>query len=119
MAPNGMHVHEGALIVAANGDQCLKAVDLTTKEIRTIATLPHGLLDGVKSDADGNYLVSYNEGRLLRVTPDGAVTTLLDLTAPGTNIADFDYVPEKQLLVLPTFLDNRLVVYRAGRAIGD
>ena len=109
-----MHVARGKLIVAANGDRCLKAVDLSTKQVSTIATLPLGLIDGVKTDADGNYLVSYNEGQLLRVTPDGEVTTLLDLTAPGTNIADFDYVPEKQLFVLPTFLDNRLVVYRAG-----
>jgi sugar lactone lactonase YvrE len=113
-APNGVHVSRGKLIVAANGDRCLKAVDLSTKQVSTIATLPLGLIDGVKTDADGNYLVSYNEGQLLRVTPDGKVTTLLDLSAPGTNIADFDYVPTKNLFVLPTFLDNRLVVYRAA-----
>jgi sugar lactone lactonase YvrE len=112
VAPNGVHVHGGELIVAANGDQSLKAVDLATKAVRVIATLHLGLLDGVKTDRDGNYLVSYNEGILVRVTPGGAVTTLLDLTAPGTNIADFDYVPGKNLLVFPTFLDNRVIAYR-------
>jgi len=113
--PNGVLVHDGQLIVATNGDRALKAVDLATKAVRVIATLHRGFLDGVDADGAGNYLVSYNEGVLLRVTPQGEVTTLLDLTAPGTNIADFDYVPERNLLVFPTFLDNRVIAYRMDR----
>jgi sugar lactone lactonase YvrE len=115
VAPNGVHVHDGKLIVAANGDRSLKSVDLATKSVSVIATLHLGILDGVKADPAGNYLVSYNEGLLVRVTPRGEVTTLLDLTAPGTNIADFDYVPERDLLVFPTFLDNRVIAYRVQR----
>jgi sugar lactone lactonase YvrE len=113
--PNGVLVRDGQLIVATNGDRSLKAVDLATRAIRVIATLHRGFLDGVDADGAGNYLVSYNEGVLLRVTPRGEVTTLLDLTAPGTNIADFDYVPERNLLVFPTFLDNRVIAYRLDR----
>jgi len=111
-SPNGVHVRDGRLIVAANGDQTLKAVDLATRRISTIATLHLGLLDGVESDEAGNFLVSYNEGRLVRVTPGGEISTLVDLTAPQVNIADFDYVPERRLLFAPTFLDNRLIAYR-------
>ncbi len=40
------------------------------------------------------------------------MTTVLDLTAPGTNIADFDFVPERHLLVAPAWADGRLIVYR-------
>ncbi len=109
--PNGLHVAGGKLVVAANGDRCLKTVDLATKEVAPVATLTLGIIDGVKSDARGNYLVSINEGRLVRVSPQGQVTTLLDTTAVGANIADFDYIPEKRMLVLPTFLDNRVVAY--------
>lgn len=112
VSPNGIHVHGGRLVVAANGDRALKAVDLATKAVSVIATLHLGFLDGVDTDGAGNYLVSYNEGCILRVTPAGAVTTILDLTAPETNIADFDYVPERNLLVFPTFLDNRVIAYR-------
>jgi sugar lactone lactonase YvrE len=114
VAPNGLYVHDGKLIVVTNGDRCLKTVDLETRRVEVVATLQLGVLDGVHTDAAGNYLVSYNEGRVVRVTPGGEVTTLLDLTATGTNIADFDYVPERGLLVAPTFLDNRVVVYRLG-----
>ena len=109
--PNGLHVVGDTLVVGANGDRCLKVVDLATKKVTPVATLPLGIIDGVKSDAEGSYLVSINDGRLVRVSPEGQVTTLLDTTAVRTNIADFDYVPEKKMLVLPTFLDNRVVAY--------
>jgi sugar lactone lactonase YvrE len=109
--PNGLHVAGDKLVVAANGDRCLKTVDLVTKEVVPVATLTLGIIDGVKSDNEGNFLVSINEGRLVRVSPEGRVTTLLDTSAVGTNIADFDYIPEKKMLVLPTFVDNRVVAY--------
>ncbi len=111
-APNGVLVSGDQLVVAVNGDNTLKAVDLATRAVRTLATLQLGFLDGVESDGAGNYLVSYNEGRLVRVSPAGEVTTLLDLTAPGTNIADFDFVPERHLLIAPTWADGRLIVYQ-------
>lgn len=111
VAPNGIHVRDGRLLVAANGDHCLKAVDLTTKRVTMIATLHRGTVDGVGSDSAGNYLVSYNEGVLLRVSRDGGVTPLLDLTAAEMNIADFDYVAPARLLVIPTFLDGRVIRY--------
>jgi sugar lactone lactonase YvrE len=109
--PNGLHVAGDQLVVATNGDRCLKTVDVATKEVTPVATLTLGIIDGVKSDAQGNYLVSINDGRLVRVSPEGQVSTLLDTTAMRTNIADFDYIPEKKMLVLPTFLDNRVVAY--------
>jgi sugar lactone lactonase YvrE len=109
--PNGVHVHQGKLIVAVNGDRRLKAVDLASKQVTTIATLHRGLIDGVKTDRHGNYLVSYNDGQLLRVSPEGRVTTLIDLTGPETNVADFDYLPEEGRVIFPTFLDNRVMAY--------
>ncbi len=109
--PNGLHVAGDKLVVAANGDRCLKTADLATREVTPVATLPLGIIDGVKSDAEGNYLVSINEGRLVRVTPTGEVATLLDTTAIGTHIADFDFIPDKKMLVFPTFVDNRVIAY--------
>lgn len=108
--PNGLLVMGDTLVVAANGDRCLKTVDLVSKEVRPVATLPLGIIDGVQSDGAGNYLVSVNEGRLVRVSPGARMTTLLDTTAPGRNIADFAFVPGRNLLLVPTFLD---AAYRA------
>ena len=113
--PNGLLVHRGRLIVGTNGDGCLKAVDLETRRVEIVANLGAGLIDGIAADADGALLVSHNEGRLLRVAPDGRVTTVLDTTATRMNIADFGYAPALKLVVIPTFTLGRVAAYRLGR----
>ena len=112
--PNGLQIDGGALIVGNNGDRRLKAVDLATKSVRTIAQLGSGIIDGIQVAPDGNYLISHWQGRIYRVTRDGAIEKLLDTTSPGVNIADFEYVNEKGLFVVPTFTENRVVGYRLG-----
>ncbi len=114
-APNGVHVLKGKLIVGTNGDGCLKAVDLATKDVSVLASLGVGTIDGIESDREGNLLVSHNEGRLFRVSPDGRVTTILDSTALRINIADFTYAPGKNMVVFPTFTDSRVAAFRLGK----
>jgi len=113
-APNGIHVLKGKLIVGTNGDGCLKAVDLATKDISVLANLGQGTIDGLESDRKGNLLVSHNEGRLFRVSPDGRVTTILDTTALRMNIADFAFAPGRNMVVFPTFTDGRVAAFRLG-----
>lgn len=114
-APNGIHILKEKLIVGANGDGCLKTVDLATKDVSTLASLGQGTIDGLESDREGNFLVSHNEGRLFRVTPDGRVETILDTTALRMNIADFTYVPGRNIVVFPTFTDSRVAAFRLGK----
>jgi hypothetical protein len=70
------------------------------------------VLDGIAVDREGNYLVSHWEGQLYRVTPSGEVVEILDLMPLGLNTAAFEYLPEQNLLVLPTFGGNQVVAYR-------
>jgi len=114
-APNGIHVLKGKLIVGTNGDGCLKAVDLATKDVSVLANLGVGTIDGLESDREGNLLVSHNEGRLFRISPDGRVETILDTTALRMNIADFTYAPGKNMVVFPTFTDSRVAAYNLGK----
>ena len=109
--PNGLAFDDQDLIVGANADGCLKAVSLATKEIRTIADLGVGVIDGIACLGSGTYLVSHNEGRLFRVTTDGQVVKLIDQTVVGQNIADFAYLPSRRLIVFPTWTDNRVAAY--------
>jgi len=110
--PNGLHVHHNKLIVGNNGDSSLKSIDLESKQVATICQLGAGIIDGIKTDSGGNYIVSHWEGKIYRITPSGQVTKLLDSTAPKINTADFDYVVEKNLLIIPTFTDNRVLAYK-------
>lgn len=110
--PNGLHVHENHLIVGNNGDKCLKSVNIADKRISTIVKLGPGIIDGVKTEKNGNYLVSHWEGKLYRITPQGQITKILDTTAPGINEADFEYIVAKNLIIIPTFFDNKLIAYK-------
>jgi len=112
--PNGVHVDGDRLLVGCNGDRRIKAVDLATGEISTVASLGAGIIDGIDTDARGNLLVSHNEGRVYRIARDGRVEKIVDTTVVGRLSADFVWVPELELLVVPTFTDNRVVAYRLG-----
>jgi hypothetical protein len=106
-----LHTLGNDLIVGNNGDGRLKAVNLKTKEVRTVASLGPGIIDGVEDDGKGGLLVSHNEGRLFRVTLDGKVAKLLDTTVVGVGLANFAFVPGSGLLVFPTWTDNRVLAY--------
>jgi hypothetical protein len=46
------------------------------------------------------------------VTPGGEVTKILDTSVPGDAIADFTFIPERRLLIIPEFLGNRVTAWR-------
>ncbi|MEW6364907.1 MAG: hypothetical protein AB1714_09735 [Acidobacteriota bacterium] len=112
--PNGVHVRGDALLIGSMGDGWVKEIKLATKEIRKIADLGPGIIDGIESDQAGGILVSHFNGRLFRIGPNGEVTKLLDLTAGQTNIADIGYIPGKNMVICPATLSGRIGAYRIG-----
>ena len=111
---NGLFAHDGHLIVGSTGDGLLKSVDLTGGCTRTIACLGAGVIDGIRVDPNGNYLVSHWEGKVYRISPEGDVVEILDVRDEGINLADFEFIKENNLLVVPTFTGNKVVAYRLG-----
>jgi len=109
LRPNGMFIHNDRLLFGGNpGDPFLKSVDLRTKRVQRVTSLGAGVMDGIRVLEDGSYLVSHWEGQIYRVTPSGEVTRLMDVMG-GFNTADFEYVPDMNMIVIPTFVDNRVV----------
>jgi sugar lactone lactonase YvrE len=109
--PNGLLVANGVLLVGTSGDGSLKTVDLRTKVVTELARFGAGIVDGIAADADGNYLVSINAGRLFRVTPRGEVAKILDTSVVGMNLADFTYIPATRTAVFPTYTDGRVAAF--------
>jgi len=109
--PNGLHALEGLLIFGNNGDNRVKSADLETGEVRTIANLGSGIIDGIEDDGRGNLLVSHWEGRVYRILPSGVIVKVLDTTVPECNAANFEYIVEDDRLIIPTFADNRIMMY--------
>ena len=108
---NGICLRGDTLLVGSSSDGHLKAVDVKSKNIRAVTSLGAGVIDGIRLADDGGYLVSHWEGRVFSVSPSGHAVVLTDATGQF-NTADFEYIADSKLLVIPTFVDNRVVAYR-------
>jgi len=109
---NGLFIHGDELLVGNSGDGMLKAVNLKDKSVRDIVCLGAGIVDGIRVDDAGNYIVSHWEGQTYVVSPQGEVVEVIDTMGAGVNQADFEYIRAANLLVVPTFLGNRVIAYR-------
>ena len=108
--PNGLHMHESRLLAGDARNGKLISIDPNTKMISPIAVTDSGI-DGLKPDGHGNFFTSNWKGRTTLITAEGKTIILMDTTEANINSADFEYLAEKKLLVIPTFFDNRVVAY--------
>jgi hypothetical protein len=108
---NGLYIHDGELLIGNSGDGMVRAVDLETKRMRDMISLGAGVIDGFRAANSGDFLVSRWEGQVYVVSPEGEIVEILD-TIGSDNAADFEYIKERNLLILPTFVSNRVVAYR-------
>ncbi len=112
LGPNGLLI-DGDKLLYGNTDGDIKIVDLASKQVRTLTNIGWGSnIDGFKLDGKGNYLISDFNGRILHVDKTGDTKEILNLTSSGTYCADFEYIPEKGLLLVPTLYDNRVTAWR-------
>jgi len=110
---NGIHYSEGKLYVGVAGDSTVKSIDVNTGEMKTIAQLdPGAIIDGMETDEAGNLIVSDYNGKLYLIKTSGEKTLLIDSTAPTQYLANFAYIPGKNLLIIPTLNDNRIIAYK-------
>ncbi len=108
--PNGLSMEDGALLVGNVLDNKLHRVNILSKKITLIAD-SGSRIDGLEPLGEGRYLVSNWLGRIAFIDADGAVTSIQDTARDKVNAADFEYIAEKNLLLVPTFFDNRVVAY--------
>lgn len=110
--PNGvLAVGKNQLMIGCTKTGALRSVDVSTKTMMTIAD-GMAATDGIVPEGKGNYFVSDWNGRVFHVNADGTKEQLIDTRADKINAADIDYVSKRNLLIVPTFLKNKLVAYR-------
>lgn len=110
---NGILVDNDKIIAGVNTDGYLKSIDIKTQEIKNIAFIGEGEIDGIKKNGD-NYLVSIYEGKLLCVSKNGEVKNLLDTRDKGIQCADFEYTPNDSVVIIPALINNKLYGYKLG-----
>jgi sugar lactone lactonase YvrE len=109
--PNGLFCEEEFMMLASSGAEEFRKIEMNTKEVSMVASgIGHG--DGVVRDANGNYIVSNWAGQIFYITSDGNKTELLDTREENINSADIDLIIDENLLLIPTFFDNRVMAYK-------
>ncbi|MEZ4772751.1 MAG: gluconolaconase [Bacteroidia bacterium] len=112
--PNGVLIEENRLLVGEVGVSDFAAYSLSTGEKLAIAE-DMGRPDGiVATSVPGYYLVSDWQGEIFLVNPSGQKTSLLNTKEADINTADIWFMPSENLLLIPTFFNNRLVAYQVN-----
>lgn len=105
--PNGLMTEKGKLYV---GDKNIYEVDVLTQKT-TMLIENAGGVDGLEKNNDGDFVFSNWPGRIF-IHKDGETIKLLDTTAEKLNTADIDYDLKHDLILVPTFFDNKIVAYK-------
>lgn len=108
--PNGLLHDNDKFLVALWNEKTLNTFDLETKEM-TLVTTGIENPDGIEAVGDGSYLVSSWQGMIHLVNDDWTKVLLLDTSGEKIGAADIEYIPEKNLLLIPTFYKNGLMAY--------
>ncbi|MDO7171286.1 hypothetical protein [Mariniflexile sp. AS56] len=111
--PNGILAEKDRILVASYSKGDLIAINKKTKARTVIAT---GIVggDGIVAIKEG-YIVSTWPGELFfvdKMKPGAAATKLLDTKDVKLNAADIGIIPEKNILLVPTFFGNKVVAYQ-------
>jgi hypothetical protein len=105
--PNGLMAEKGKLLV---GDKNIYEVDIQTKKT-TLHIEDAGGVDGLEKNNAGDFVFSNWPGRIF-IHKNGKTTKLLDTTEKELKTADIDYALKIDLVLVPTFFDNRVVAYK-------
>jgi len=119
--PNGLYLENDHLIVASWGRMAdessmnalghLKIVSIKDKSINSLGDgTPVGNLDGIEADGNGNfYVTDWVEGALFLIQRNGQAEKLLDFPQGS---ADHDVVLDKQIMMIPKMMEDKLTAYR-------
>lgn len=111
--PNGLFFDNNRMIVAFSRGGKVRLLDPERKEFTDWTDKIDGG-DGITPSGDGNFFVSNWNGEVYYVNQEGRNWRILDTKSSKVNAADIYYLEDQQLLLVPTFNDNRVVAYRVS-----
>ncbi len=110
--PNGLLVDQGKLFTAFSSASEFVYFNINTLN-KTVVATEIGAGDGITPTDNPNiYLVSDWNGEVFIINADGKKQSLLNTKEQGKNTADIWFIVEDDLLLVPTFFDNRVVAYK-------
>lgn len=106
--PNGLNFKDGKLLVGTKNG--IYTVDENEKSI-THLVKDTGGIDGLELFDDTRFIISDWQGKVQVVGPNTTPVVLFNTAEQGINAADIAFVKERNLLLVPTFFDNRVMAY--------
>jgi DNA-binding beta-propeller fold protein YncE len=106
---NGVCDFKNEIVVGSKGNMI--AIDKKTKAIRILAEKT-GYLDGIVLVGVNKFITSDWKGNVQLIELGKPIVKLLDTSAIGINAADLGFIPTQNLLLVPTFLNNKVIAYK-------
>ena len=105
---NGLYLKDNQLYIGT-GNSILQADILTGSVIVCIANT--GSIDGLFVASDNSFIYSDWRGSVFIAAKNRKPRLLLSTAAQKVNAADFGVIPEKNMILIPTFGNNKVVAY--------
>ncbi|MCF8379425.1 MAG: hypothetical protein K9H49_07600 [Bacteroidales bacterium] len=106
--PNGLLMDGEDLVIGSkNGIYSVRISDLKFWHM----VKDTGGVDGLKKDNYGNFIISDWVGKIQIVNPEKEAIVLTNLAERAMNAADFEFISKDNILIIPTFADNRVVAF--------
>ncbi len=108
--PNGIFIEEDRILTASAADGSFIAHDIKTKK-ETLINSDMKSGDGIEVTISGDYLVSNWGGEIFEMK--GSKSALLfSSVEENKQTADIGIIKEDNIVLVPTFFDNRVVAYK-------
>lgn len=108
IGPNGLFYENKELLVGTK--KGIYSIRIEDKRLWQLIKNTGGI-DGLEADGQGNYIISDWQGKIQLVNIEKDPVVLLNTSDKNINAADIEYIPERNMLFVPTFSDNRVMAY--------
>jgi len=108
---NGISFIDDKIYIGVNEDGFLKSIDTKTKQISNVYHLGEGNIDGIKKRGNQLLISLYEKGMRL-IGENGEIIEFANTASTGLHCADFEYIPHKDMIIVPSLFDNTLTAYK-------
>jgi len=105
---NGLFCMDDKMFVGTKGK--IKSVNLENKRIRDVMTVDCGI-DGLEIWKKKYFVFSDWVGKVQMAGPNSDPVVLFDTTPESINAADIELMGKSNMILVPTFFDNRVMAY--------
>jgi hypothetical protein len=106
---NGLHLNGNTLYIGTANS--IMQADIVSGAVK-ICIPGTGSVDGLYLNSDNDFIYSDWKGSIFKANSEMKPVLLINTSTQKQNAADFGVIPSKNLIMVPTFSDNKVVCYK-------